>query len=194
MGSIGAGMLTCRTCWKPWVWLHPTMPDQEVLQDSYPSPEPLQDEAKKEMKEGPTKNSKDEEEQEVKEEGMGAQKHQSLTSTQRKLMRKRQTLCFCMPPPWGLRLHNLPQHVGEWHRLINREYRRASTNFHPDKQCSEELFHQLEKARSFLADLASSWAQIEGCLPFRNIPNSVIALSVQSYEQNGRLQVVLRHQ
>lgn len=51
----------------------PTMPDQEVLQDSYPSPEPLQDEAKKEMKEGPTKNSKDEEEQEVKEEGMGAQ-------------------------------------------------------------------------------------------------------------------------
>lgn len=50
--------------------------------------------------------------------------------------------------------------------MINREYRRASTNFHPDKQCSEELFHQLEKARSFLADLASSWAQIEGVPSF----------------------------
>ena len=50
--------------------------------------------------------------------------------------------------------------------MISREYRRASTNFHPDKQCSEELFHQLEKARSFLADLASSWAQIEGVPSF----------------------------
>ena len=57
--------------------------------------------------------------------------------------------------------------LGEWHRMINREYRRASTNFHLDKQGnldkqgSEELFHQLEKAaRSFLA---------------------VIALNVQSY-------------
>jgi len=40
----------------------PTTPDQEVLQDSYPSPEPLQEEAKKEMKEEPTKNSVHEEE------------------------------------------------------------------------------------------------------------------------------------
>lgn len=37
----------------------PTTPDQEVLQGSYP--EPLQEEAKKEMEEEPTKNSKDEE-------------------------------------------------------------------------------------------------------------------------------------
>lgn len=68
----------------------------------------------------------------------------------------------------SMAIDHLPANVGQWRRIIEQHYRRATLKFHPDKGGSEELFDQLEKAKAYLFEWAAKWVVIDKAFPKLN--------------------------
>ena len=68
----------------------------------------------------------------------------------------------------SMAIDHLPANVGQWRRITEQHYRRATLKFHPDKGGSEELFDQLEKAKAYLFEWAAKWVVLDKAFPKLN--------------------------
>lgn len=65
----------------------------------------------------------------------------------------------------SMAIDHLPANVGQWRRIIEQHYRRATLKFHLDKGGSEELFDQLDKAKAYLFEWAAKWVVLDKAFP-----------------------------